>query len=95
MLQQHLILHNFYLMVYFPSLGIYVFILFTFLTLSPHETMLQNIYLYFYMLLNSSMKTDSQFLIFKLSLLSSAVLFLEMAFLLNSDHLGGGCLNDV
>ena len=42
--------------------------------------MLQNICLYFYMLLNSSVDTDLQFLIVKLSLLSSMVLFLEMAF---------------
>ena len=42
--------------------------------------MLQNIYLYFYMLLNSSVETDLQFLIVKLSLLSSVVLFFEMAF---------------
>ena len=47
------------------------------------------------MLLNSPVETDLQLLIVKLSLLSSAVLFLEMACLLNSDHLGGGCLKDV
>ena len=47
------------------------------------------------MLLNSSVETDLQFLIIKVSLLSSMVLILEMAFLLNSDHPKGGCLNVV
>ena len=82
-------------MIYFPSLDIYVYFYLTFLTLSPYKIMLQNIYLYFYMLLNSSVETDLQLLIVKLSLLSSVALFFEMAFLLNSDHLGGGCLKDV
>ena len=36
-----------------------------------------------------------KFLICKLSLLSSNVLFFDMAFLLNSDHPEGGCLKDV
>ena len=57
--------------------------------------MLRNIHLYFYMLLNSSIETDLQFSICTLLLDSSDVLFLAVAFLLNSDHPGGGCLNDV
>ena len=65
------------------------------MTLSPYKIMSQNIYFYFYMLLNSSVETDLQFLIVKLSLLSSEVFFVEMALLLNSDHLVGGCLKDV
>ena len=94
MLQQHLILHIFYLIIYFPSLAIYLYFYLTFVTL-PQLCYTTKFLFYFYILLNSSVETDLQFLICKLSLLSGDVLFLEMAFLLDSDHPGGGCLNDV
>ena len=60
--------------------------------------MLQKFLFYFYILLNSSGEMDLQSLTFKASLLMGStgnVLFLQMAFFLNSDHPGRGCLNEV
>ena len=65
-------------------------------TLPISKTMLHNFLFYFYMLLNSSGEMDLQSLTLKPTLLMGStgnVLFLQMAFFLNSDHPGGGCLN--